>query len=143
MSSDERSGRRDGYIRKPSRMQQLLRSLSGRLPAFRVHDDNIKVLSSPRQFYESLLDIIASAKHTLFFSSLYISKDQHRLVRQSIRGSLALHCCAYSSRLSTMLSVEILGLSFTSNSTPCVRLAEVKSPLFLLFLTSSPTSRIK
>ncbi|KAK4055148.1 CDP-diacylglycerol--glycerol-3-phosphate 3-phosphatidyltransferase [Microbotryomycetes sp. JL201] len=51
------------------------------LPTFLAHSKQVKVLSEPREFYETLLERISTAQQRIFVASLYVGKQEDELVQ--------------------------------------------------------------
>ncbi|KAK4114777.1 hypothetical protein N656DRAFT_705016 [Canariomyces notabilis] len=49
-------------------------------PSFRVNGSQIRVLSSPAEFYETLKDKIRNAERRIFLSTLYIGRSEKELI---------------------------------------------------------------
>ncbi|PWN48333.1 hypothetical protein IE53DRAFT_389472 [Violaceomyces palustris] len=63
-------------------------SQSQGLPLFRASSDQLELLQSPSQFYNTLKERILSARKRIFISSLYIGKEEKPLI-QALRKSLS------------------------------------------------------
>ncbi|KAF1972224.1 hypothetical protein BU23DRAFT_555259 [Bimuria novae-zelandiae CBS 107.79] len=56
-------------------------------PRFELQPEQIEILKSPAEFYETLKDKISKAKSRVYLSTLYIGKTEHELI-STIRDSL-------------------------------------------------------
>ncbi|KAL6704577.1 CDP-diacylglycerol--glycerol-3-phosphate 3-phosphatidyltransferase [Coniothyrium glycines] len=56
-------------------------------PRFELQSDQIQVLQSPAEFYETLKDRISKAKSRIYLSTLYIGKTEHELI-STVRSAL-------------------------------------------------------
>ncbi|KAF2272317.1 CDP-diacylglycerol-glycerol-3-phosphate 3-phosphatidyltransferase [Westerdykella ornata] len=56
-------------------------------PRFEIHPDQVQVLKTPTEFYETLKAKILQAKSRIYLSSLYIGKTEHELI-STIRTAL-------------------------------------------------------
>jgi CDP-diacylglycerol--glycerol-3-phosphate 3-phosphatidyltransferase len=67
----------------------LARHLASLAPVFRAHPDQIKFLSSPSQFYESIIHGIDQAKRRISFATLYFGTEElERGLVDKLRGRL-------------------------------------------------------
>ncbi|GAQ88412.1 Phosphatidylglycerolphosphate synthase [Klebsormidium nitens] len=57
-------------------MHALLGDLASQAPAFPINGDNIKVLSSPSEYFEALLEGITKARYRIVLASLYLGTDE-------------------------------------------------------------------
>ena len=71
-------------------IEELTRNLDMLAPRFELQNNEIKVLTTPEEFYSTLRRKILSAKKRVFLSSLYIGKDETELVDYSYRKMLIL-----------------------------------------------------
>jgi CDP-diacylglycerol---glycerol-3-phosphate 3-phosphatidyltransferase len=56
-------------------------------PSFDLHGDQIEVIQTPAQFYETLKARIRSARRRVFLSTLYIGKSERELL-ETLRGAM-------------------------------------------------------
>ena len=70
-----------------AKFQNFVRSVSNEIP---VDANKIKIITSPANFYQTLLQKIGSAQRTIFLSTLYIGKTEISLVK-AIEQSLEKH----------------------------------------------------
>ncbi|KAF1362209.1 CDP-diacylglycerol-glycerol-3-phosphate 3-phosphatidyltransferase [Lizonia empirigonia] len=56
-------------------------------PRFEIHPDQITIIQSPAEFYDTLKTKISNAKHRVYLSTLYIGKTEHELI-STIRTAL-------------------------------------------------------
>jgi CDP-diacylglycerol---glycerol-3-phosphate 3-phosphatidyltransferase len=61
-------------------IDDLTKKLDSLAPRFELQNGEIKVLTTPEEFYSTLRKKILSAKKRIFLSSLYIGKDETALV---------------------------------------------------------------
>lgn len=63
------------------RLRSIFLQLDAIAPRFIVPSKDIKILTEPQEFYETLKSKIKSAKSRIFLSSLYIGKSQYELIQ--------------------------------------------------------------
>ncbi|KAI8834316.1 hypothetical protein BC829DRAFT_407217 [Chytridium lagenaria] len=109
-----------------------LRSLPG--PIFPCSADQIKPLSTPEEFYQSIKDGIQSSKKRIILSSLYVGENENELVQEQ-----SLQCCSNdSSEVSVMFLIDYLrGTRKSSNN---VSSASLLHPLVADFPIRSKVS---
>ncbi|KAL7771797.1 hypothetical protein CFE70_001747 [Pyrenophora teres f. teres 0-1] len=56
-------------------------------PRFEMRPDQIEIIQTPTEFYETLKSKISKAKHRIYLSTLYIGKTEHELI-STIRTAL-------------------------------------------------------
>ncbi|KAF1839040.1 phosphatidylglycerophosphate synthase [Decorospora gaudefroyi] len=56
-------------------------------PRFEIEPEQIQIIQTPAEFYETLKDKISHAKHRIYLSTLYIGKTEHDLIT-TIRTAL-------------------------------------------------------
>ncbi|KAG8891377.1 CDP-diacylglycerol--glycerol-3-phosphate 3-phosphatidyltransferase, partial [Tulasnella sp. 403] len=64
-----------------SAIQNLVQEVAQTQPSFSLSGDSVKVLSSPKEFYNTLTDMINRAKRRIVLSSLYIGTAESDLIR--------------------------------------------------------------
>ncbi|KAF2024874.1 CDP-diacylglycerol-glycerol-3-phosphate 3-phosphatidyltransferase [Setomelanomma holmii] len=57
-------------------------------PRFEIQPDQITIIKTPAEFYQTLKDKISRAQHRIYLSTLYIGKTEHELI-STIRNALA------------------------------------------------------
>ncbi|GMM32834.1 CDP-diacylglycerol--glycerol-3-phosphate 3-phosphatidyltransferase [Saccharomycopsis crataegensis] len=62
------------------RVNSVISQLNMIAPRFLLKDDEIDILTEPKDFYNQLKEKISSADERIFLSSLYIGKTQHELI---------------------------------------------------------------
>ncbi|EME43171.1 hypothetical protein DOTSEDRAFT_72524 [Dothistroma septosporum NZE10] len=73
-----------------SQLGMITNELDKLSPRFDIPADSIQMLRSPNDFYESLKTKIKTAKHRIYFSTLYIGSKEHELIdtiRQALRAN--------------------------------------------------------
>jgi CDP-diacylglycerol--glycerol-3-phosphate 3-phosphatidyltransferase len=70
-----------GVPHKGVAFEELSNGLSASQPCFGARGDEISLLSSPQEFYGTLLEMIGRAKRRIIISSLYIGAEESELVR--------------------------------------------------------------
>lgn len=68
-------------------MSPLTNELDRIAPSFDLHGDQIEVIQTPAQFYETLKNRIRSARRRVFLSTLYIGKSERELL-ETLRGAM-------------------------------------------------------
>ncbi|KAI5959824.1 PGS1 [Candida pseudojiufengensis] len=63
------------------RLITIFQQLDSIAPRFLLNHGDIEILNDPKQFYQTLKNKIASAKHRIYLSSLYIGKSQTELIQ--------------------------------------------------------------
>ncbi|KAH7318133.1 phosphatidylglycerophosphate synthase [Stachybotrys elegans] len=58
----------------------IVQELDRMAPSFDIRGDQIQIIKTPTEFYETLKDRIRSAKHRIFLSTLYIGKSERELI---------------------------------------------------------------
>merc|ERR1712137_1321656 len=56
-------------------------------PRFEIQPDQIEIIQTPAEFYQTLKDKISKAQHRIYLSTLYIGKTEHELI-STIRRAL-------------------------------------------------------
>ncbi|CAN9381609.1 unnamed protein product [Alternaria alternata] len=56
-------------------------------PRFDIQPDQIEIIQTPAEFYQTLKDKISKAQHRIYLSTLYIGKTEHELI-STIRDAL-------------------------------------------------------
>lgn len=56
-------------------------------PRFEIQPEQIQIIKTPTEFYETLKDKISKAQHRVYLSTLYIGKTEHELI-STIRNAL-------------------------------------------------------
>ncbi|KAF1850940.1 CDP-diacylglycerol-glycerol-3-phosphate 3-phosphatidyltransferas-like protein [Cucurbitaria berberidis CBS 394.84] len=56
-------------------------------PKFEMHPEQIQIIQTPTEFYETLKDKISKAQRRIYLSTLYIGKTEHELI-STIRAAL-------------------------------------------------------
>ncbi|KAI9661588.1 MAG: CDP-diacylglycerol--glycerol-3-phosphate 3-phosphatidyltransferase [Bathelium mastoideum] len=62
-------------------------------PSFKIKPDQITILKSPDEFYETLKAKISKARHRIYLSTLYVGKTEHDLlnvIRDALRANKTL-----------------------------------------------------
>ncbi|ETS02794.1 CDP-diacylglycerol-glycerol-3-phosphate 3-phosphatidyltransferase [Trichoderma reesei RUT C-30] len=72
----------------PGLLAPMVSELDRMAPSFDVRGDQIRILRTPAEFYETLKDRIRHAKKRIFLSTLYIGKSEKELI-QTLREALA------------------------------------------------------
>lgn len=62
------------------RLSSIFQLLDALAPRFMIKGSNIEIIYGPKEFYSTLKLKIASAKHHIFLSSLYLGKSQDELI---------------------------------------------------------------
>jgi CDP-diacylglycerol---glycerol-3-phosphate 3-phosphatidyltransferase len=62
-------------------INDLTKKLDSLAPRFELQSGEIKVLTTPEEFYSTLRKKILSAKKRIFLSSLYVGKEETELVQ--------------------------------------------------------------
>ena len=70
-----------------AKFQGFVKSVTEEIP---VDASNIQIITSPTNFYETLLKKIANAQRSIFLSTLYVGKTEHGLVK-AIEQSIERH----------------------------------------------------
>ncbi|SCV68094.1 BQ2448_215 [Microbotryum intermedium] len=78
-TAPSRSARRGGAARHPA-FEDLSIELED-LPEFPTRAEQVRILSEPAFFYQTLLHRISLAKHRIFIASLYVGKEETQLVQ--------------------------------------------------------------
>ncbi|KAL6160338.1 CDP-diacylglycerol--glycerol-3-phosphate 3-phosphatidyltransferase [Exserohilum turcicum] len=63
-------------------------------PRFEMQPEQIEIIQTPSEFYQTLKDKISKAKHTIYLSTLYIGKTEHDLIstiRDALKQNPSLH----------------------------------------------------
>ncbi|KAA6411892.1 MAG: CDP-diacylglycerol-glycerol-3-phosphate 3-phosphatidyltransferase [Lasallia pustulata] len=80
-----------GASQQPASNASILGGLTTELdrvaPRFEIRAEQIQVLESPSEFYETLKSKIRGAKRRIYLSTLYIGRTEHELIA-TIRGQL-------------------------------------------------------
>ncbi|GAA5991383.1 hypothetical protein JCM10908_003286 [Rhodotorula pacifica] len=88
--SERQRGPAPEFERHPA-FKQLDRDLDeGGVPCFPARGEQVSVLQDPQQFYNTLLDKIRNAKRRIFIASLYVGKEEKKLVQtlhQALRAN--------------------------------------------------------
>ncbi|KAI0373051.1 hypothetical protein BV20DRAFT_1014418 [Pilatotrama ljubarskyi] len=75
-------------------IRQFLVKLAEHQPCFSLSSSDVSILHEPRVFYRTLLNMIRTARHRIFLSSLYIGSEDVELIdalHTSLRNNPALH----------------------------------------------------
>ncbi|EPS96851.1 hypothetical protein FOMPIDRAFT_1129671 [Fomitopsis schrenkii] len=78
----------------PPSIQRFTHELANEQPCYAMSASNVSILAEPRQFYQSLLEMIRRARRRLFISSLYIGSEDLELVKaleSSLQANPSLH----------------------------------------------------
>ncbi|KAI0362536.1 hypothetical protein OH77DRAFT_1388512 [Trametes cingulata] len=75
-------------------IRQFLVKLAEHQPCFSMNSSHVSILHEPQLFYQKLLNMIRTARHRVFLSSLYIGAEDVELIdalQTSLRDNPALH----------------------------------------------------